>query len=91
MVTGAVGKPTNFQLFSLPSKVATSNFYSFLPLKSDGNSEVPLPVGPSLQNHLGRAAEKEKLKELVPVDLDKMDVACIYLPLAIPLLKIFCS
>ena len=87
VVTGAVGKPSNFQLFSLSAKVATSNFYSFLPLKSDGNSEVPLPVGPSLQNHLGRVAEKDKLKELVPVDLDKVDVACIYLPLAIPLLK----
>ena len=53
VVTGAVGKPTNFQLFSIPAKVATSNFFSFLTLKNDGSTAVPLLVGPSLQNHLG--------------------------------------
>ena len=76
----AVGVASNFQLFSLPSSVAVSNFYSFLSLNSKGGVDMPMQVGSSLQHHLYRVIGKEKLKKLVPVDLENIDVACTYPP-----------
>ena len=87
-IVDAVGRLSSFNLFSLPSKLATSNFYSFVDVDTDGKVLSPdLPSGPLLQNHMFRLPSKAKFEDLLPVDLKKKDAACVYLPLALPLRK----
>ena len=54
-----IGKSSSFQLFTLPTETATSNFLSYFPFGEDGYTPCEIKIGELFPDHLEKFKSKE--------------------------------